>query len=100
MKQYILLLFALTAALYSTAQNNNQQAQTALQTPASDLHTYEIVNNGEVIKITDKTLGQTYTYSAYDTLHYAMIRKIRTEQEAARKQQPADRQKKREEIVR
>lgn len=96
MKQYIILLFALTGALYSQAQGSSEQPAAQQGVP----HKYEIINNGEVITITDKSIGKTYTYSAYDTLHYAVIRKIRAEKEAAKKQQPSDRERKREEIIR
>lgn len=87
MKLYICLALVLTA-FADHAQNSTQQGATAK--PISNPNQgYLISNNGETITITDKATGRASTYPANDTLHYAVLRKIEAEREAARKQTPA-----------
>lgn len=97
MKLYICLAMVL-AAFAGQAQNSTQQGATAK--PISNANQgYLISNNGETITITDKATGKASAYPANDTLHYAVLRKIEAEREAAKKQAPAQ-EPKRENIVR
>lgn len=99
MKQYILLAFATAVTLSATAQDNSKSTPSANVPAVVPGHKYVMMNNGEVITITDSTIGKTYTFSGYDTLHYAMVRKIMDERKAAKQQaQPND--KKREDVAR
>lgn len=93
MKLYILI----ASFIGITYAANAQEAQsTSGSRPTGN---YILTNNGDVITITDKAAGKTYTYPANDTLHYAMMRKLMLERPIM-KDRPAPTERKREEVIR